>query len=155
MITVHVGEQHHMNRAQARIVAAGHVVRGVIEKTHAGWILENDRAIVRAQFAGMRTDRRNFHVLGQGWQCGERKNNCCKCGLHSVPPRMHAVGILTPCAVSAHRFDSATALGFSVSNCLSCHWEYTSGITGLPRYAPKVAVECASGSFSASGTSMT
>ena len=37
-----------MNRAQPRIVAAGHVVRRVVEEADAGRILENDRAIVRA-----------------------------------------------------------------------------------------------------------
>ena len=85
VIAVHVGEQHEMDRAQSRIVAAGHVVRRVVEEANAGRILENDRAIVRAELSGMRADRRYFHVLGQGRECGERKGDGCTSGLHVVP----------------------------------------------------------------------
>ncbi len=49
MVAVHVAQQHEMDRAQSRIVAPGHIVRRVVEETDAGWILENDCAIVRAQ----------------------------------------------------------------------------------------------------------
>jgi hypothetical protein len=86
VIAVHVGEQHHVDRAEPRIVAAGHVVRGVVQEAHAGRIFEDDRAVVRAEFSGMGADRCDFHVLGERRQCGERQGKCCAGELHLVPP---------------------------------------------------------------------
>ena len=76
VITVHMAEQHEVDGAQPRIVAAGHIVRGVVEEPHAGRILEDDCAIVRAQLTGVGADRRDLHVLGQDRECGERKGDC-------------------------------------------------------------------------------
>lgn len=76
VVAVHVGQQHHVDRAQPRIVAARHVVCGIVEKTHAGRVLENDRAIVRTQFPGLGTDRLDPDVLGQGRKRGKRQDDC-------------------------------------------------------------------------------
>ena len=86
MIAVHVGKQHQMNGAEPRIVATRHGVPRVVEEADAGRILENHRAVVRAQLAGMRTDWRDLDVLCERRECGEQKSECCAGDLHVVPP---------------------------------------------------------------------
>jgi hypothetical protein len=73
-----------MNCAQPGIVPTCHVVRRVVQEAHATRILENDRAIVRAQLAWMRADRSDFHVLSAGRSYGqqERENCACVCNVH-------------------------------------------------------------------------
>jgi hypothetical protein len=79
VIAVHVAEQHEVDRPEPRIVAAGHVVRRVVEKAHARRILEDHRAIARAQLAGVRADRRDLHVLGAGRSGRQKKRESCAC----------------------------------------------------------------------------
>jgi hypothetical protein len=43
-----VAEQHHMDRAEPRIIASGDIVSRVVQEANAGWIFEDDRAIVCA-----------------------------------------------------------------------------------------------------------
>ena len=71
VIAVHVREQHKVDSAQPRIIAAGQVVRRVVEDAHTGRILEDHRAVVRAQLAGVGTYRRDLHVLSVRRKCGE------------------------------------------------------------------------------------
>ncbi len=54
-----------MDRAEPRIVAAGDVLRRVVEEADSGRILENDRAIARAELSGMGADGRDLDVLGE------------------------------------------------------------------------------------------
>src|SRR5918992_1664248 len=84
MVAVHMGEQHEMDRAQPRIVATGHVVRRVVQKPHARRVLENDRAIVRAQLARVRADWSDFHVLSAGRSYGQKEREGCAsvCSVH-------------------------------------------------------------------------
>ena len=86
MVPVHMGQQHQVDGAEPRIVAAGHVVRRVVEETDAGRVLENDRAVVRAQLALVRADRRDLDVLCERRECSEQKGECCAGDLHVVPP---------------------------------------------------------------------
>src|SRR5581483_10721783 len=71
-------------RAQARIVAARHVVRGIVEEAHARRVLEHDRAIARAQLARVRADRGDLHGLGAGSGGGQEEGEGCGCayGVH-------------------------------------------------------------------------
>src|SRR5262245_29982800 len=81
-----MGEQHHVNVTEPWIVAAGYVLRRLVEKADAGRILENDRAVVRAQLAWVRAYRCNLDVLCKRRECGNRKGECCAGDPHVVPP---------------------------------------------------------------------
>ena len=73
MIAVRVAQQHGVNVAEARIVATGDGMAGVVEDAHAGRILEDRRTVVRAQLAGMRADRSDLDVLRDGRGSGENE----------------------------------------------------------------------------------
>jgi hypothetical protein len=83
---VHVGKQHQVNGAEPWIVAASYVLRRVVEKADAGRVLENDRAVVRAQLAWVRADGRDLDVLCERRECGKLKGECCAGDPHVVPP---------------------------------------------------------------------
>jgi len=65
MVCMHVRKQYQVDIAEPRVVTAGHIVRGVVEKAHTGRVLENHRTVVRAQLAGMGAYRRDLHVLSE------------------------------------------------------------------------------------------
>ena len=52
----------------------------------AGRVLENDRAVVRAQLARVRADWRDLDVLCERRECNEQKGECCAGDLYVVPP---------------------------------------------------------------------
>ena len=86
MIAMHVGQQHQMNRAKPRIVAAGHGGPRVVKEADAGRVLENDRPVVRAHLARVRADGRDLDVLCERRECNEQKRERCAGKLHVVPP---------------------------------------------------------------------
>jgi hypothetical protein len=62
---MHVGEQHNVNIAESWIISGGKVVGRIVEQTHAGWVLEQGRSIVRTKLARVRTDWGDLHILGE------------------------------------------------------------------------------------------
>ena len=54
VIAVRVAHQHDVQRAEPRVVGAGHRLAGVVEDAHAGRVLEDRRAVARAQLARVR-----------------------------------------------------------------------------------------------------
>ena len=82
MVAVHVRKQNQVDIAEPRVVAAGQIVRGVVQQPHAGRILENHRSVVRAQLAGMGAYRRDLHVLSESRGGEKQKGECCTSDLH-------------------------------------------------------------------------
>src|SRR5262245_12422346 len=68
-----MAQQHDVDGAKARVFAAHYRLPGIIKDTHAGRVFEDGRAVTVAQFARVRTDRRDLDVLRPSRNAGSRK----------------------------------------------------------------------------------
>ena len=63
VIAVRMAQKHDMNVAEPGVVAARDGLTRVVEDAHARRIFEYRRAVAVAEFARVRAERRDFHVL--------------------------------------------------------------------------------------------
>jgi hypothetical protein len=76
VVAVHVGDQHHVDLAQARVVGAGDGAARVVEHARAARVFEDQGAVERAELALLAAQRRDLDVLrerGMGEQRSERQ----------------------------------------------------------------------------------
>src|SRR5262249_31474120 len=73
VIGMRMAQQHDVNGAKARVLAAHYRLPGIIKDTHAGRVFEDGRAVAVAQFARVRTERRDLDVLRPSRSAGSRK----------------------------------------------------------------------------------
>src|SRR5437868_7176815 len=73
VVAVHMREEDGVDLAEPRVAGAAHGAPRVVENARAVRILEDDRAVERAELAVVAAERRDLDGLGKRWRSRERE----------------------------------------------------------------------------------
>jgi hypothetical protein len=85
VVAVHVGDEHDVDLAQARIVRPGDGAARVVQDTRAVRVLEDERPVLRAELAVDAAQRSHLHVGGRGPEGDDSGQQPIR--FHGLPPR--------------------------------------------------------------------
>ena len=113
MIVVHMAQQHRVDLPEPRVVRPAHGEPGVVQDARAVWVLEHQRAIKRAEFPIVASERGYLYHAGTAWWChrrrtagahrGNRQDRCQFRHLRSSKPLVDKV-VAYPQRRSARRY---------------------------------------------------
>jgi hypothetical protein len=79
VVAVRVRDEDDVDLAQARIGPAHHGPARVVEHARAARVFEDERTVLRAEFAVESSERRHFHGLREHGDGGERRDGAQRC----------------------------------------------------------------------------